>query len=69
MTSDRVGDWLIIETLLRRVLHDHSDALDARETKLVLDWLDHNELGLAAEVLRDRIDACPDLDRALALMA
>lgn len=69
MTSDRVGDWLIIETLLRRVLHDHSAALDARETALVLEWLDHNELGLAAEVLRDRVGACPDLDRALALMA
>jgi hypothetical protein len=69
VTADRVGDWLIIETLLRRVLHDHSAALDVRETTLVLDWLDHNELGLAAEILSDRVGACPDLDRALALMA
>jgi len=69
VTADRVGDWLAIEALLRQVLHDHSAALNAHETALVLNWLDRNELGLAAEVLSDRVGAWPDLDRALNLMA
>jgi hypothetical protein len=69
VTADRVGDWLTIETLLRQVLRDHAAALNDHETALVLDWLDHNELGLAAEVLQDRVGASPDLDRALDLMA
>ena len=68
MTSARVEHWLTIEVLLRQVLRDHAATLNAREMAWVLEWLDHNELGLAAEILRDRVGACPDLDRALKLM-
>ncbi len=61
--------WAMIEALLRGVLSSAGGTMSLVDRAFVEEWLDHNELGLAAERLLEVLPACPeDLKAALRLL-
>lgn len=66
MGADRQLKWATAERLLRDVLESDGHRLNEQSRALVAEWLDHNEMGLAAETLRDELPgANSKIQRAL----
>ena len=66
MGADRQLKWATAERLLRDVLEADGHRLNEQSRALVGEWLDHNELGLAAETLRGELSgAHPKIQHAL----
>ncbi|MNE86100.1 hypothetical protein D3C80_1831640 [compost metagenome] len=69
-TSSMIEEWAKNERILRAVLEEHGSSIDDSARALIEEWLDHNELGLAAEALRESIPGpCEPLDQLLDTMA
>lgn len=69
-TSSMIEEWAKNERILRAVLEEHGLSISDGARALIEEWLDHNELGLAAETLRENISGpCSPLDQLLDTMA
>ncbi|HEY1073919.1 hypothetical protein [Brevundimonas sp.] len=65
-TSSMIEKWAENERILRAVLEEHGSSISDGARALIEEWLDHNELGLAAETLRENISGpCSPLDQLL----
>tara|TARA_R110002051_G_scaffold66096_1_gene119842 strand:- start:192 stop:422 length:231 start_codon:yes stop_codon:yes gene_type:complete len=65
--SPLIEQWAESERILRAIYEEHGAAISGSARALIEEWLDHNELGLAAEVLRENITGpCAPLDALLA---
>lgn len=68
--SPMIEEWARKESVLRAVLDEHGASIDRDARNWIEEFLDHNELGLAAEILRENIKGpCPPLDQLLEQMA